>query len=141
MKLTLQRLHLTDQSTTGDLLVDGAFECHTLELPVKDGLPGSAIPPGTYRVTVADSPHFRRPMPLLVNVPGRSEIEIHWGDFPRDTRGCILVGVLELDNSLGRSRDAFNALFPKIQGAPVCWIEIQGGMPTLPLVQDVELGM
>src|SRR5690348_18052311 len=85
MKLILQRLITTDNSTTGQLSVDGETECFTLELPHKDGLPGSAIPAGTYQVVLAPSPKFlqsRDPwvkkyagkIPHIQNIPNRSNI-------------------------------------------------------------------
>lgn len=92
LEMTLQRVHFTKLSTCGELIA-GSLDLKTLELPVKDGLPGSAIPPGRYKVTIYASPHFGREVPLLQGIPGRSEIEIHYGNYPTDSRGCILVGL------------------------------------------------
>ena len=49
------------------------------------------IPCGTYFVRVTWSPKFKRMMPLLLNVPGRSGIRVHRGTRPEHSRGCILV--------------------------------------------------
>ena len=49
------------------------------------------IPCGTYSVRVTWSPRFKRMMPLLLNVPGRSGIRMHRGTRPEHSRGCILV--------------------------------------------------
>ena len=49
------------------------------------------IPAGTYPVRVTWSPKFKRMLPLLLNVPGRSEIRVHRGTRPEHSRGCILV--------------------------------------------------
>ena len=98
------------------MYVDGTFEAYSLELPLKDGLPGSAIPPGTYKVTTYPSPHFGRLMPLLQGIPGRSEIEIHFGNFPDETRGCILLGKTQTTDFVGESRAAFDAFWAKAQG-------------------------
>jgi hypothetical protein len=78
-------------------------------------------------------------MPLLVDVPGHSNIEIHFGNFPADSRGCILVGVEKGVDVLFHSRDAFNALFPMIEVAvnhEGCEIEVVD-----PLTQPAELNL
>jgi hypothetical protein len=131
VQLTVQRTEFTAQSTCGELSVDGAFLCYTLELPNKDGLPGSCIPEGTYRVAIYPSPHFGREMPLLLGIPDRSEIEIHFGNDAAQTRGCILVGIThERPDWVGMSRVAFDALWGKIEAparAGECFIAVLGG--------------
>lgn len=98
MILTIVRTQGPDY-TEGTLSVDGAFYCFSLELPWKDNAPQiSCIPPGTYPVAVAESPHFTekfgQPIYLasVLNVPGRSGVEIHGGNTPSDSLGCILCG-------------------------------------------------
>ena len=49
------------------------------------------IPAGLYRVAVTLSPRFQTLMPLLLNVPHRSGIRIHWGSKPGHSQGCILL--------------------------------------------------
>ena len=49
------------------------------------------IPCGTYPVKVTWSPKFKRMLPLVLNVPGRSGIRVHQGTKPEHSRGCILV--------------------------------------------------
>ena len=49
------------------------------------------IPEGTYPVSVTFSPRFKRMLPLIGNVPGRSGIRIHRGTKPEHSKGCILV--------------------------------------------------
>jgi hypothetical protein len=128
MRLSIERLYKTPQSTCGKLAVNGVFECFTLELPIVDGLPGSAIPEGTYGIILAPSPKFEhsndpwvqsfaQKMPHLTNIPGRSLIMIHWGNTAENTEGCILVGQTHSENSIGSSRTAFEALYNKIKSA------------------------
>ena len=49
------------------------------------------IPNGTYEVRVTYSPRFKRMLPLVEQVPGRSGIRFHRGTRPEHSKGCILV--------------------------------------------------
>ena len=49
------------------------------------------IPVGIYPVFVTFSPRFKRMLPLIGNVPGRSGIRIHRGTKSEHSKGCILV--------------------------------------------------
>ena len=49
------------------------------------------VPALIYKIQVSKSPKFRRLLPLLEQVPGRSGIRIHRGTKPEHSRGCILV--------------------------------------------------
>jgi hypothetical protein len=132
-------MEFTALSTIGELAIDGVDRMWTLELPVRDGLAGSAIPPGRYPVTIYPSPHFGREMPLLQNVPGRSEIEIHFGNYPTDSRGCILVGLGHEPDMITESRLAFDALWDEIEAparAGTLFITVAGGLP-----QPAELNL
>ena len=124
MKLELVRRTLGEKATTGDLYVDGAWEAFSLEDHVRTGpkVPGeTAIPEGVYRVIVTPSPRFKRPLPLLVNVPGFDGIRIHPGNSHEDTHGCLLVGegVHEFSGEprLTKSASAFTRLFEQIEEA------------------------
>jgi hypothetical protein len=128
MKLALQRLVITPRSTCGNLFVNDALECWTLELPIVDGLPGSAIPAGTYPIVLAPSPKFlavhdswvqqyASAMPHIQPIPNRSLIMIHWGNYPSNTDGCVLVGKSHQIDSIGESRQAFSELYPLIVAA------------------------
>ncbi len=121
MILKLIRKQFTPESTIGELSVDGAFECFTLEDTVREvKIPGqTAIPAGTYEVAVTFSNKFKKQLPLLMNVPNFDGVRIHSGNRPADTEGCILVGTAKGPeaNFIGNSRAAFDALFRKIQAA------------------------
>lgn len=133
MDLKLVRTDLTSQSTIGELSVDGKFECYTLEdvvRPVKiKGM--TAIPAGSYEVVISHSARFQRLLPLLLNVPNFDGIRIHAGNTAADTEGCLLVGQAKASNAISGSRNAFDALFAKLQAAAArekIFIEIgQGG--------------
>ena len=130
MKLRVVRDTFTEKSTTGELYIDGQPHMWTLELPDKNGLPGSCIPQGIYPVVAYLSPKFGRTMPLLQNVPGRSEIEMHWGNTAEDTNGCILLGRTRDTDYIGESRMAFDSFWERFMPALAkegVSIEIVGG--------------
>ena len=52
------------------------------------------IPVGVYEVRVTYSPRFKRMLPLVEQVPGRSGICIHRGTKPEHSKGCILVSAV-----------------------------------------------
>ena len=119
MQITVKRLHKTDTSTIGELLIDGIFECYTLEdieRPVKIKAE-TAIPKGTYKVIINQSNRFKRLMPLLLNVPNFEGVRIHAGNTNHDTEGCILVGRTRSKDFIGQSRKAYEKLFKKMQAA------------------------
>ena len=49
------------------------------------------IPVGIYEVRVTWSLRFKRMLPLVMQVPGRSGIRFHRGTKPEHSKGCILV--------------------------------------------------
>jgi hypothetical protein len=116
MDILLIREPSTAECTLGTLAVDGAFQCFTLEdvvRPVKiKGM--TAIPAGDYEVVVTFSERFKRPLPLLLNVPNFDGVRIHPGNTAKDTEGCILVGLKKATDSVQQSRLAFDPLFAKI---------------------------
>ena len=119
MQITIKRLYKTDTSTIGELLIDGVFECFTLEdieRPVKIKAE-TAIPKGTYKVIINQSNRFKKLMPLLLNVPNFEGVRIHAGNTNHDTEGCILVGQSRNKNYIGQSRKAYEKLFKKMQVA------------------------
>jgi hypothetical protein len=130
--LVLKRRVFTDKSTIGDLWAEGKFFSHVLENPCRQNAKRtSAIPAGRYRVAIMHSPKYKRPMPRLMDVPGRDGILIHWGNRPEDTEGCLLPGIYNEDQPdfVGRSKATFDILFDRLTGlAPgEIWISITGG--------------
>ena len=94
MLLTLIRDTFTPAETLGKLYIDHKFVCDTLEPPVVPNArhPKGCIPQGWYNLSVTNSPHFGRLLPLLHMVPGFEGIRIHAGNNREHTEGCILVG-------------------------------------------------
>lgn len=134
MQLTLSRDIFGPTYTAGRLAVDGVPECFTVELATGDGGVGCAIPEGTFRVQMAWSPHFQTRLAHVEHVPGRTGIEIHDGNTPKDTDGCILVGVDRLaPDLLGHSEVARQALQAKIGRAvaegEAVWLTVTSVVP------------
>ena len=118
MRIEVLRDAFSSKSTGSRISLDGVHECFGLEPPVLDGdVKPRAIPDGTYRVTIRWSQKHKRDVPHVEDVPGFEEIEIHIGNFPNDTKGCLLVGESRGEDFVGNSAVAFKALFPKIQAA------------------------
>ena len=93
---TLVRKPSDEKQTLGDLAVSengvGIFACKTLELPWKNNQRNiSCIPTGTYQVVKRTSEKYGNHLHLL-NIPDRSMILIHAGNYYTQTQGCILVG-------------------------------------------------
>lgn len=88
----------------------------------------TAIPEGTYPVTITWSPRFKQWLPLLVGVPKFEGIRIHAGNKPEDTQGCILVGENQVKGMVVNSRIWLKRLIDKIVEArsrdEAIWINI-----------------
>jgi hypothetical protein len=126
MKLLLKRITKTNNSTIGELYINGVFQCYTLEdkereVKIKNE---TAIPKGTYKVIINRSNRFKIDLPLLLNVPNFEGVRIHSGNSNHDTEGCILVGTSRLTDYLANSRKAFKNLFEKLKLASNIEIEI-----------------
>ena len=141
MELYLKRRYFGTQYTIGSLYIDGRYFCDTLEdtvrsLPVTcpDTLCGrtcrcpekvytrTAVPSGTYKITMEHSPRFKRVLPLLHNVPHFLGILIHSGNDEGDSAGCILVGKNKVKGKVLESRitsDALNALLAEEQNITI----------------------
>ena len=129
MKLELIRNASSRTCTIGELFIDGEHECYTLEDIVReqDGVPvelwkikgQTAIPAGTYVVTLTMSARFGRVMPLLNNVDGFAGIRMHPGNTDADTEGCILLGLQIADDqeSILQSRIAFEHVLKRLYAA------------------------
>lgn len=130
MDLILKRTVFTKESTIGPLTIDGGLECFILEPPWQENKPNfSSIPPGRYRITLHLSPSREYVVPLLHGVLGRSEIEIHIGNWPKDTKGCLLPGRTVGADYVSQSALAFNLLMTRIMSAldqeETVWIDIR----------------
>jgi hypothetical protein len=103
----LVRDHMDLTPTTGTLYCPPDLSLFTLELPWLANAAGvSCIPVGKYRCIFSMSARWKKLMPELLNVPGRSSIRIHGGNTTADTEGCILLGMGSLGGVLSHSQKA-----------------------------------
>ena len=135
MKLTLKRIFKGETYTIGKLYIDGGYFCDTIEDTVRE-LPQTcpntpkgvvckckekvyaetAIPAGTYKVTMEYSPRFKRRFPYLHNVPHFLGILIHSGNTAEESSGCVIVGLNKVKGKVLESRVTLDALIKRIEG-------------------------
>jgi len=117
MIVSIKRIYKSENSTIGEMTIDGKWECYTLEDKERDVKIKSetAIPKGTYKVIINQSNRFKKLLPLLLNVPNFEGVRIHPGNTNHDTEGCILVGRTKSKDFIGQSRKAFESLFAKMK--------------------------
>lgn len=108
MKLLLTRTKKTPNAIFGKLYINNTFLCYTLENS------SLAIQTGSFDVILYKSQKWGYAVPLLLNIPGRSWIEIHIGNTKADTEGCILVGQSMSDDAITESHQAFEDLLTKL---------------------------
>ena len=105
INLLILRNTFSDESTIGELFLNGETFCDTLELPYRDNQKSvSCIPTGEYtvRLRTARESATRDYLHLLVQeVKDRSHILFHRGNSAKDTRGCILVGQTRKQDFVG----------------------------------------
>lgn len=110
MKVEIVRTYQPEQ-TIGELLIDGTEFCKTLELKWLDNARSkSCIPEGMYKV-VKRLAHEKRKYDHfhVLNVPNRSYILIHTGNYSSQILGCILVGDKHIDMNKDSLLDVANS--------------------------------
>jgi hypothetical protein len=127
MQILIARGQKTALSTPSLVSVNGVRLFFGLE-------PVSPIAAGVYPVTVSYSPKLTAAAPAalraswrtaygselvctphLNNVPGHTEVEIHFGNYPRDTEDCLLVGLTRAPDFVGQSDEAFLQLMAMLR--------------------------
>lgn len=106
----MRRFSNTSTCTRGELMIH-TTKFQTLE-PSK-----VIIPDGEYLLRLSLSPTFSKKYPYTVNlggkvpevvgIAGHSGLRIHVGNYPSDTKGCILIGEEGTDCSVINSSLAY----------------------------------
>ncbi len=143
MLIRLELIYETKEFTVSRLLVDGRFECFTLEDEARtEKVHGETrIPAGRFRVQLRTEggfhqryaakfgPDFHQGMLHVTDVPGFEWILFHLGNTPQDTAGCLLVGQQwNRAGWIGGSERAYRSFYPKAarklaRGEEV-WLEV-----------------
>ena len=143
MKLTLNRKFRGQTYTIGDLSINGNFFCNTIEDTVRE-LPAAcpntpnghfctckekiyartAIPPGTYKITLQYSPKYKKKMPYLHDVHHFLGILIHSGNTETDSAGCIIVGNNTVRGKVLESLATFQNLYSILESEADITIQI-----------------
>ena len=133
MKLTVVRTQFGTDATNGILLVDGQFECYTLEdqYQAVKVMHETCIPEGTYDIKFRTVGGFHSKyserygnahygMLHLQDVPNFTYILIHAGNTDEHTSGCLIVGETQQDldisddGFIGHSGKAYSKLYNKV---------------------------
>ena len=128
MKLYLLRDYQTEEVTLGRIFDPNSnFYLHTLELPWLDNKPNISCIPADCYTAKRDYYHKGGYAAFeLRNVPSRSEIKIHIGNWTRDVLGCIVVGKARMakGNMVTSSRTAFREFMEYTKGHEYFELEI-----------------
>tara|TARA_R100000773_G_scaffold8333_1_gene8065 strand:- start:399 stop:962 length:564 start_codon:yes stop_codon:yes gene_type:complete len=133
MKLTVVRTQFGTDATNGILLIDGVFECFTLEdqYQAVKVMHETCIPEGTYNIEFRKTGGFHAKyseryknahygMLHIQDVPNFTYILIHTGNTDEHTSGCLIVGETQQDlevskdGFIGSSTVAYKKMYSKV---------------------------
>ncbi len=124
MKILYLKRVVQSNVTLGALTDGEAILALTLENPwLQNKAMASCIPEGDYNCEIVKSPKYGEVYEVQ-EVPNRSHILIHWGNYVKDTDGCILLGsgVADIDGDgvqdITQSKIAFDKFMAKLAGKP-----------------------
>ncbi len=118
----------TEFRTLGTMTFPDGFVVQTLEDPVRPAgvkvMGDTAIPSGTYKISITKSKKFNGlMMPLLNSVPGFGGVRIHSGNLSSETSGCVLIAMQRgtfsagADQRIIRSKEAMEQVQSRIAAA------------------------
>ena len=136
--IRILRREFFPDTTIGETYIDGRRLGFSLEDAVREvpGLPVSewkikgatAIPVGTYQVSLTMSNRFKRIMPQVHGVPGFEGVRIHGGNTHKDTEGCPLFAARRIGEKTvqGSQENELTELIRKTGGHATLIVE---GLP------------
>lgn len=130
IKINLARNISDERVTLGQLFIDDGAGPEpwlvTLENRWADNRPNvSCIPAGTYICRRIVSPKYGVTFEVT-DVQGRTHILFHWGNYPDDTLGCILLGITSdpAMPAVWHSKNAFAEFMQRLDGVDEFELEI-----------------
>ena len=140
MRVDLIRYNSTNDYTDGMILINGVFQCYTMEDEKRSVKVWgeTRVPNGVYDITLRKEGrfhnnyskkfYFHKGMLLISNAPDSKLITpnmefqyilLHIGNTDKNTAGCILVGTQANSNKnlIGHSTDAYKQVYPIIAEA------------------------
>lgn len=100
IRIDLVRAYAYNDCIIGRLFLKDVYICDTLEPPYLEKY--GCIPEGDYPVIIGKSLKFGMLLPKIEFVPARYNVEFHPGNYPHETKGCILPGFF--DSSSGTNK-------------------------------------
>lgn len=132
MKIVVNRIAKKSTYTIGKLYINDKYFCDTLEdtdrnidnnmsvteITSKKIKGKTAIPTGTYQLSITYSPRFKKNMPLISPVKGFDGIRIHTGNTSEDTDGCLLLGENKVKGKVINSKVTYEKFFNLVSKEP-----------------------
>jgi hypothetical protein len=133
LKVQIKRTDKTKNSSIGELYIDGKFQCFTLEDTERTNgqkiFGETAIPVGIYTLSLRTKgstlneyykkhyPDIHKGMIEIENILEYKNVYIHIGNYPKDTLGCPLVGLVKGIDEIKESTKAYYKIYPIIASA------------------------
>ena len=130
VNLTLTRSQYESDGIFGTLVAGDTRMAVTLEHAYDDGAGNwyAKIPEGTY-TCVRGQHQLAHGGPFetfeVTGVPGHTGLLIHWGNWDRDSEGCILVGAAKVGSAITDSRTTFGWLMALQAGVDQFHLEVR----------------
>lgn len=127
-RIKLVRTTETDLSTISDLYLNSDKIGYALELPWRDNKEKvSRIPTGIYTAFIRKketSTSWHYDTLQLQSVLGRTAVQIHRGNEPDNTKGCILPGITKDTDRVWNSKVALDKIMLEAVKASTITVEI-----------------
>lgn len=89
----------------------------------------TAIPRGTYPMTVTFSQRFQKELPYIAGVDGFEGVRVHGGNRAEHSSGCLLIGQIPTASGVAQCAVVVQRLIAMIKSAAakreLCWLEVK----------------